>query len=226
MKKFRWRRITKKWLIIGLLDVIAIFIIIFGIYMKTTQVDNERNSRRTTDLIVVLDPGHGGQDPGAVVGDIYEKDIDLTVAILVREKLLEYDDIQVLMTRDTDEFIPLSDRAKYANQQGADLFVSIHANALEDMSCSGIMTFCHPSKTSGQAPAAAIQAALIEATGAVDRNVRSEQYTVLTETKMAAVLVETGFMTNPEELEQLTDPAYQELLANGIVNGILAYTGR
>ena len=172
-------------------------------------------------FLVVLDPGHGGNDPGAVVGEAQEKDINLAIALLVREQLEEQEGITVLMTRDQDVYPSLTDRADFANQEQADLFVSIHANSLEDNSYAGIFTFYHPDKRSSRAFAKAIQASVTAASGGLDRGVRSEDYAVLRETDMPAVLVETGFMTCPEELALLLDTDYQKLLAQGIAQGIL-----
>ena len=124
------------------------------------------------------------------------------------------------MTRDEDVFLSLSERAEFANREKADLFVSIHSNSLEDTSFQGIMTFYWSSQS--QNAAQAVQAAVLSATGAVDRNVRTEEYVVLRETEMPSVLIEMGFMTCPDELERLTDPAYQKLLAQGIARGIAA----
>ncbi len=174
---------------------------------------------------VVLDAGHGGKDPGAMVGDISEKDITLAITLLVREQLEQAQgDLTVSMTREEDTYPTLTERAEHANEAGADLFVSIHVNALDNNTdYAGILTFYHPGKGSSKAPARQIQDAVTTATGGIDRGIRSEDYAVLRETDMPAVLVETGFMTCPEELEDLLDPAYQEKLAQGITQGILQY---
>lgn len=173
-------------------------------------------------FLVILDPGHGGDDPGAMVGETMEKDINLAIALLVREQLADQEDVTVVMTREQDVFLSLTDRAELANQEKADLYVSIHANALEgDDSFAGIFTFYHPDKRSDQAVAETIQAAVSASSGGLDRGVRSEDYAVLRETDMSAVLVETGFMTCPEELSMLQDLDYQKLLAVGIAQGIL-----
>lgn len=171
---------------------------------------------------VVLDPGHGGDDPGAVAGTVYEKDINLAIALKVRDYLSEQDGIVISMTREDDSFLALTERAELANKKEADLYVSIHANALDDESYSGLFTFYHSDKRSSKKPAELIQRAASEATGATDRGVRSENYVVLRETEMPAVLVETGFMTCPEELALLIDAEYQSRMARGITNGILA----
>lgn len=125
------------------------------------------------------------------------------------------------MTREQDVYPTLTDRADFANENQADLYISIHVNSLEDESFAGIMTFFHPEKRSSRAYAQAIQDALTTASGGLDRGVRSEDYAVLRETDMPAVLVETGFMTCPEELALLLDKDYQQHLAQGIAQGIL-----
>lgn len=177
----------------------------------------------TGAFLVVIDPGHGDTDPGAMVGETMEKDINLAVALLVREQLERQPDITVSMTRQDDTFLSLTERAELANQSGADLFVSIHANALEDNdSYSGIFTFYHPDKSEDRALAAKLQKAVTAACGGVDRGVRSADYAVLRETEMDAVLIETGFLTCPDELVRLMDPDYQAQLAQGIAEGILA----
>lgn len=176
------------------------------------------------DFVVVLDAGHGGDDPGATVAENYEKDINLAVTLLVQEQLKTQENIVVKMTRNEDVFLSLSDRAIYANDIKADLFVSIHANALENNEdFSGIFTFYHPEKRSSKKPAKIIQETVSNETGAENRGVRSENYAVLRETQMPAVLVETGFMTCPEELTLLVDASYQKQLAKGIAQGILEY---
>lgn len=173
---------------------------------------------------IVLDPGHGGHDPGAVAGDAYEKDVDLAVALLVRDYLEARGGITVSMTREDDTFIALSDRAAFANERNADLFISIHANALDsNTTWSGIYTFYHPDKTHCEPLARSIQSGAAASSGGIDRGVRSEQYRVLGETQMQAALIELGFMTCPTELARLRDPAYQKLLAQGIAQGILDY---
>lgn len=175
-------------------------------------------------FVVVLDAGHGGNDPGATVGETYEKDINLAVALLVQGQLTEQENIVVKMTRTEDIFMSLSDRATYANDENADLFVSIHANALENNEdYSGIFSFYHPDKRSSKKSARIIQEAVSNETDAINRGVRGENYAVLRETKMPAVLVETGFMTCPEELALLLDSNYQKQLAKGIAKGILEY---
>ncbi len=176
------------------------------------------------DYLVVIDPGHGGSAPGAVYEGVMEKDLNLSVALQVRDLLQLEEGIQVLMTRDSDQDVGLYERSDLANKNGANLFVSIHANALEgDTSFKGIFTFYHRRNRGGEALASTIQQAVARETGGLDRGIRHEDYVVVRETKAPACLLEMGFMTNSLELERLKDQAYQAQIAGGIRDGILAY---
>lgn len=203
-----------KLLKISLVFLIAVLLLWGALALFSSQDDNV--------FCVVIDPGHGGKDPGAVSGEIYEKDINLAISLMIRDNLSEQDNINVYMTRNDDSFLSLSERAKFANERKADLYVSIHANALEDETYSGLFTFYHTNKPLSKQAAELIQSAAVAASGALDRGVRSANYTVLHETDMAAVLVETGFMTCPEELAKLLQPEYQIKMAKGITDGIWA----
>lgn len=175
-------------------------------------------------LTVVIDPGHGGSDPGAIWNGTEEKDLNLAVARKVRALLEEEEGIQVLMTREEDAFVALYDRAEFANEKGADLFLSIHANALENNhDYEGIMTFYHKDDRRGKELAELVQSAVLKETDGKDRGSREEDYVVIRETKAPACLLEMGFMTTQPELDRLRDPDYQDRIAAGIVQGILTY---
>ena len=175
-------------------------------------------------LTVVIDPGHGGSDPGAIWNGTEEKDLNLAVARKVRALLEEEEGIQVLMTREEDAFVALYDRAEFANEKGADLFLSIHANALENNhDYEGIMTFYHKGDRRGKELAELVQSAVLKETDGKDRGSREEDYVVIRETKAPACLLEMGFMTTQPELDRLRDPNYQDRIAAGIVQGILTY---
>lgn len=174
-------------------------------------------------FLVVLDPGHGGSAPGAIYEGVEEKDINLMVAQLVWALLEEQEGVEVLMTREGDEDIGLYERSDAANEADADLFVSLHSNALDDSSYAGIMTFYWTRQS--RSAAEILQNAVISATGAKDRGVRTEEYVVIREADMPAVLIEMGFMTCPEELARMIDPDYQAKLAEGIAEGILQIKG-
>jgi len=183
-------------------------------------------------FIVVIDPGHGGRDPGAVHHGIRESDLVLTISHMVAERLRRHPDIQVYMTRHTDVSVTLSQRTRLANQM-ADLYVSIHANAVRNNpGVSGIETWYTPHsrennmRLNSRQFAQIMQRHMISATGAVDRGARTTPSFVVTrDTTMPAVLLEVGFLTNPQEAARLATTAHQQRLAQAIYEGILESLG-
>lgn len=173
---------------------------------------------------IVIDPGHGGSASGAYYEGIMEKDLTFPISLYLRD-ILEDEGYNVIMTRESDVYMTLSDRCAVANEVDADLFISIHCNALaNNTNYQGLITFYSTGSTKGQKLAQAVQDATAEATGAINRGIRNNSdYTVLRQTKMPAILVETGFMSSHEELMRLSDPAYQQLLAQGMADGIIRY---
>ena len=142
---------------------------------------------------ITIDIGHGGKDPGTVVNNILEKDINLEIALKLQEVLIE-NGYAVLMTREDDSSLELRERSDFANEQEADLFISLHQNCYaQDESVNGIEVYYNSDKTTNdQQLAQMIQEALINETGAKNRGIRSDNGLVVTlETKMPAVLVET-----------------------------------
>ncbi len=177
------------------------------------------NNKKT----IVIDAGHGGYDGGAVYEGICEKDINLSVALKLAAELRERG-YKVVMTRSTDEYVKLNTRAAIANYVNADLFVSIHANAAGNApNYAGVYTYRCPGSSRGLKLAKAIQAQVCSETGAINRGVMSERFWVLTATKMPAVLVEMGFMSNHKELQNLLDPTYQAKIVEGIAQGVDNY---
>jgi N-acetylmuramoyl-L-alanine amidase len=172
---------------------------------------------------IVLDAWHGGEDPGANRGDAVEKEITLEVAEMTKA-ILEESDYKVGMTRDTDCYIELGKRAKFANERKAKVFVSIHCNSSEDYSGKGIETYYTEQKgLEDEILAGMIQESLINQTDANDRGIKVANYTVIVRSDMPAVLVEVGFLTDAEEKEQLQEEAYQRKLARGIAEGVKRY---
>ncbi len=176
--------------------------------------------------IVVVDPGHGGPDPGAVgIGGIYEKDIVLDISLQVAS-FLENQGIQAILTRQTDVDLGLQPRVEIANRASATLFVSIHANGISmnaDKEVNGIETFHVAGSREGQQLAEHIQQHLLANTGMRDRGVKRARFYVLVRTAMPAVLVEVGFVTGQEDALRLSDPATRTQMAQAIVQGILDY---
>lgn len=173
---------------------------------------------------VFLDPGHGGKDSGAVgYYGSYEKNIVLPIGLKLREMLLK-NGIDIMMSRTSDTFPTLADRANMANNWNSDLFVSLHTNSAGGATTVyGLETFHFPGSVPGWDVASIIQSYLIRNTGAKDRGVKSADYYVLRETNMTSVLVEFGFMTNPQEESKLNTDSYQTVCAQSVADGILDY---
>ena len=167
-----------------------------------------------------LDFGHGGKDPGAVANGIREKDINLSIALKVRNKLKALG-VEVFMNREKDVFVDYKDTAVMANNTNADAFVSIHNNSIKSSSVSGIESFYN--KSIDKPWASLIHNKLIGYTGAKDRTLKWNDFTVTVRTKMPAVLVEGGFLTNAQEAAKLKTDSYQEKIANAIVDGAMEY---
>ncbi|MGQ9699517.1 MAG: N-acetylmuramoyl-L-alanine amidase family protein [Candidatus Bipolaricaulaceae bacterium] len=174
------------------------------------------------EIVVVIDAGHGGHDPGAVVSGVQEKDINLTLALLVQEKA-RGTDLRVVLTRTTDVYVDLVERVRLAEALGAALYVSIHANYHRDPKICGIETWVDTNANSESSRLAeSLQRALVLSTGAADRGVH-RQTLYLRHTALPTALVEVGYLSCPTERAKLQDPAYREKIASGIVAGILAF---
>ena len=216
-----------------------------------------------TARTIVIDPGHGGKDPGAHgSNNLQEKGIVLNISQKLRE-LLTTKGYTVLMTRDTDRFIPLKERTAFATQHKADLFLSIHANGSENPKANGIETYYLDVTSTDKASekiaareninsgysiqeletllegliresksedskrlARHMQQALVQTTGAIDRGVKHARFVVLIGTKVPAILIETGFVSNPVEGQKLTTTAYQYKIATAIAQGVDRFLGK
>jgi N-acetylmuramoyl-L-alanine amidase len=180
-------------------------------------------------MIVSIDPGHGGLDPGAVSpSGIQEKKVALTVAKRLAE-YLKRAGVKVMLTRDTDtELAPGNDsaaelyaRAKVANNAKADFFLSIHCNAFSSPDVEGFEVFCHPGSIVGAVLANRIAHAYGIASGLNCRRVDTANFQVLRDTAMPAALIELGFLTNKTDCALLKEPAFLDKCALGIAFGIL-----
>lgn len=214
---------------------------------------------------IVVDPGHGGHDPGAVgPSGIQEKDVVLAIGLKLKEMLTDELGVDVVMTRSTDVFIPLEERTAIANKVGADLFLSVHANAAPNRSAAGIETYyLNLAKTDKVAQLAAkengtslekvsvLQAILFDLMANYKLNdsahladevqkslhkkirnrynevknlgVKQGPFYVLVGASMPSILVEAAFLSNATEESRLKDPAYQEMAAEGILDGVRSY---
>lgn len=201
---------------------------------------------------IVLDPGHGGKDPGIVSAALgyTEKAATLDTALRIK-LLLEKRGFEVILTREKDTFVELEDRPAAANKLKADLFVSLHYNggAKGDASSAGIETYCltpagqySTNKASSRADITAepanrfdtfnlllawnVQRSLVKATGAEDRGVRRSRFAVLRPLNCPGILVEGGFISSRAEGAQIANAAYRQKLAEAIAEGVSNYVGR
>lgn len=188
-----------------------------------TPTKGEKVTPTPSKITVIIDAGHGDTDTGCIFDEIYEKDVNLAVALKVKEKLeeLEIEDLEVILTRDTDVFVSLEDRAKLANRSKAVCFVSIHCNSFDDHSMNGFEGYYWKSEKGRELSECIFDAA--EKNGVNVRKVREEEYFVLRETAMPATLLEIGYMSNAQERRNLTSEEYQEKISKAIVEGINVY---
>jgi N-acetylmuramoyl-L-alanine amidase len=173
--------------------------------------------------LVVVDAGHGGNDPGALsAGGLHEKDINLQVAQRVAG-LLGQKGIGILMTRQDDRFIELEERAGIANRRNADLFVSIHSDSNPDRGRQGFTVFVARSASRDAYRAAGEISEAMAATGCDSHGIREADYKVLINTSGPAVLVEIGYLSNSQDASRLRNPVWQNRLAQAIATGIVDY---
>lgn len=182
--------------------------------------------RDASNPLIVIDAGHGGADSGCIKGDVLEKDINLSIAMKIREQL-NARGYEVLMTRESDETLSLEERVKLANENGATIYISIHQNFSDEKpdEVNGIETYYSAeSELDSKRLAQLMQQQLTDSTDARDRNIlANENLFVIRETNMPACLVETGFLSNKKECGLLVADDYQTQLAESIVSGVELY---
>jgi N-acetylmuramoyl-L-alanine amidase len=226
------------------LAVMLISFIWWQVLLTPRSVTSSRGTGAPAPFtLVVLDPGHGGQDSGATCGAIYEKDLTLDIAQRV-DRLLQAQGLATLMTRVGDSYVSLQDRAAVTNRARDCIFVSIHFNESKK-TASGVETYYAEHQTApapqlvswipffkgpaAESPALAsqslarfIQEAMIARTKAPDRGTKAEQFFVIANVSVPAVLVEAGFL-NKEEIAKLDSNDYRDQMAAAISEGILRY---
>ncbi len=190
----------------------------------------QKDPNAINDYTIVLDPGHGGKDPGAVSPNgTREKDVNLSIGLKTRDKLntLGYD---VIMTRSDDTFVDLYERARIANRNNADIFLSIHHNSTLNNGVRGLEILYCPrgqgtSKTDDQYPLAeAISKGILEKTKGLDRGIiQRPNLVVIRETNMSAVLIEVGYLSNASEEANIISDTYQNKVVEGIILGVQKY---
>jgi N-acetylmuramoyl-L-alanine amidase len=234
-------------------------------FADTKGLKRQPGVRPSESLVVIIDPGHGGKEPGAISKRGYrEKQFALAVAKKAEAALAKIPGITVVLTRTGDDSMKLSDRAALANQIGADLFISVHANAFTNRHWSGVETFFHSLDASGEEArrvaskenaqdmesaetgdddvsvilqdmqhnerlksssrlAQVVQERLAGALKLNNRGVMQADFAVLRQTRMPAILVEIGFITNPQEEQLLREPKIQEQAAVALRDAVVNY---
>ena len=250
----------------GVAVICLFFFILFSFNQAAGQTDVGKIK------CICIDAGHGGKDPGAVGAKTYEKHIVLDVALKLGEMIRkEYPDIKVIYTRDKDFFVDLKVRTKIANDNKADLFISVHANSVDNKGVKGIETFVLGSNSSEQnlkvamkenavikyeadysvkyagfdpnkaesyiifnliqnmhlekslEIASYVQTEMVKSTKKIDREVRQAPLWVLKDASMPSILIELGFISNPEEERFMMSDEGQEKLVNSIFRGFETY---
>jgi N-acetylmuramoyl-L-alanine amidase len=173
--------------------------------------------------VVVVDPGHGGRDPGAIgPTGLTEKEVNLDIALRLR-RLLVADGIRVVMTREADATVELPDRVRIARERGGTVFVSIHANAHARGGPVQSGTETYFLNAHSQALAQLVQDELVRALGLPNRGVKTANFYVLRESTIPAILVEVAFISHPAEEARLREEAFRERVAEAIARGVARF---
>lgn len=222
----------KRW------EICLACIMLFFMYMMARyapqMVDNKKTQRE--EMVVVIDAGHGGVDPGKVaINRALEKDINLAIAKKL-EKMLQEDSIKVVMTRSEDEGLyeegdsnkkvaDMKKRCEIVNETKPDLMVSIHQNSYQSESVKGAQVFYYEKSEEGKKLADILQKNLIQDIDKTNNRVAkaNDNYYMLLHVQCPAVIVECGFLSNWKEAESLKTDEYQEKIAAAVKKGILEY---
>ncbi|EHQ88734.1 N-acetylmuramoyl-L-alanine amidase [Desulfosporosinus youngiae] len=219
--------IRKSW-ILG--AIITLIILVLGAgSLKLTSVF----SSGLKDKVIVIDPGHGGADPGAQNSGIKEKDVNLDISLRLG-KVLESKGCKVILTREVDKdfFLPgfvkgrmakraeLDNRINIATENNADLFISVHANSFSKRNSYGMETYYHLKSSSGKALAEKIHEQLTQVQPDNKRKAKAGDYYIINQEEIPAVIVEVGFISNPKERKLLLSEDYRNSVANAIGTGV------
>ena len=219
-------------------------------FLITPTEDQVSDARMAAALnpglpMVVIDPGHGGRDQGATANDLVEKELTLDLAFRT-ERLLQTYGFKTVLTRRDDTFVSLLDRAEFANKYERSLFVSLHFNKSEASAATGIETYYASQKVlppqqwswagfftkpednqnadTGENFAGYVQAALVSRTESGNRGIKPKALYVVRHTKVPAILVEGGFISNLFEARLIATPEYRDRLAAAVVDGVIQYS--
>lgn len=217
--------------------VILLFLIgiIFAAGKLSNYVSGESVQKKADEKTILLDSGHGGRDPGKVgVNKVLEKDLNLQIAKKVKA-CLEKKGYKVVMTRETDEGLSkpgagsskvsdMKQRVALINQLEPPLAVSIHQNSYGESSVKGAQVFYYSHSKEGETAAKVMQEALKKLDAKNNRQAKAnDTYYLLRKTKVPTIIVESGFLSNPEEALKLADEAYQNQIAEAVTEGVISY---
>lgn len=195
----------------------------------TANVSKEEKKAKKDEIVIVVDPGHGGEDPGKVgTNDVLEKDLNLQIAKKVK-KLLEEAGIKIVMTRTNDK-VPdakkedLNQRVQLINETKPTLALCIHQNSYPDEKIKGAQVFYHTTTAEAEDIASIVQEQLRTVDPTNTRQIKeNDTYFMLKNTQVPTIIVECGFLTNPEEAAKLTQEEYQDQLAQAICEGVVKW---
>ncbi len=188
---------------------------------------NFKSSKR----VIVVDPGHGGKDPGTIgFSGNYEKEVNLEISKKLKKKL-KSNGYKVILTRDSDEYVDNLLRAKTANKKRARVFISIHCNSMENnSSVDGVQVLYYPNREStigdlnNNELAQIMMNSMVNGTGAKDKGIiERKNLIVLNQTKMPAIIIECGFLSNKNEEKLLLTEDYQNKIVDSIIDGLEEY---
>ncbi len=195
----------------------------------TANVSKEEKKAKKDQVVIVVDPGHGGEDPGKVgINDVLEKDLNLQIAKKVK-KLLEEAGIKIVMTRTNDK-VPdakkedLNQRVQLINETKPKLALCIHQNSYPDEKIKGAQVFYHTITPEAEDVASIVQEQLRTVDPTNTRQIKeNDTYFMLKNTQVPTIIVECGFLTNPDEAAKLTQEDYQDQLAQAICEGVIRW---
>jgi N-acetylmuramoyl-L-alanine amidase len=202
---------------------------VLAVFAKEDDIPSPKKDGEDKMPLLVLDPGHGDHDPGAAANGIVEKDLALEIALKVRKELTANYEVNVRMTRDDDTFVSLSDRADFANDIGADYFVSLHHNAFNQQA-EGFETFVYPGTRNGRTGEMQDHIhnevmAFLKDYGVHDRGKKEANFAVLRETNMPAILIENLFVDHGYDARLLNDQKFIDGLVKVTARGIAKAMG-
>ncbi|WP_157862864.1 N-acetylmuramoyl-L-alanine amidase family protein [Desulfofarcimen acetoxidans] len=222
---------------IFVLIFVSIVAAIFWVSQPVSTVAEKliENNKQAEQKIIVIDPGHGGYDPGAVHGSILEKDINLSICEKLK-KVLEANNYRVILTRTGDynhaikgihgreaKLYDMKKRVEIAQEAMADIIITLHVNSVKKTSYQGAEAFYYPISREGKTLALAIQEEFITIPDMNKRSAKISMCYMLRYSKMPSVLVEVGYLSNPRERKLLLESKYRDLLADKIAAGVIKY---